>query len=307
MTREDFYFLSNDNKTKIHAVKYTPYGEIKGVFQICHGMVEMIQRYDDFARFMAENGYVVVGNDHLGHGQSVRSKHDLGYFCKDNGNEVVVNDMQTLRLKIQEEYKDLPYFILGHSMGSFLTRMFLTKYSEGISGAIIMGTGYKPSVVTKSGMALCKVLASFKSWRYRSDFIDSMGMGGYNVKFGEKGGKDWLSRNKENVSNNLADPLCNFRFTLNGYYNLFKTLNYVCKEKNINKTRKDLPIFFVSGEDDPVGDYSEAVIKVFDIYKSLGFKDVRIKLYKDDRHEILNEVDNDLVYNDIYNFCEEVR
>ena len=302
MIKEETYFRSSDNMTDIHAVKWIPDTDIKAVLQICHGMVEHIERYDEFARYLAEKGIMVVGNDHLGHGKSIVDKAHLGYFAESNGNLRVLDDMHTLHSMVAREHKDVPYYLLGHSMGSFLTRQYITMYSDELDGAVIMGTAYKPPVITALGMKMCRSLAKKHGWKYRSEFIDNMGMGGYNKPFGEKAGKDWLSRNEENVKKNLSDELCNFRFTVNGYYNLFRTLNFVCKKKNIKDMRKDLPVLFVAGEKDPVGDFGKGVKKVYDMFLSVGMKDVQFKLYRDDRHEILNEVDRVDVYEDIIAF-----
>lgn len=305
MRREEFTYKSSDGRTNIRALKWIPDGEVVGILQIVHGMVEHIERYDEFASFMASNNYVVYGNDHLGHGKSVTSERNLGYFAKDNGNKKVITDIDSLRNIAQDEYKDIPYYILGHSMGSFLTRQYIIEYGKGISGAVVMGTGYKPSIITLMGMLMCSTIAKFKGWYHRSDFINNMGMGGYNKKFGEKDGKEWLSKNNDNVKRNLKDPLCNFQFTLNGYYNLFKGLNIVCKKENIDKMPKDLPVYFVSGDDDPVGDYGKSVNKVYELFMNAGMKNLSIKLYEGDRHEILNEDDRQVVFTDILNFIKE--
>lgn len=305
MIKNEYYFKSADKKTDIHVKEWIPEGKVEAILQICHGMVEHIGRYDTFASSFADKGILVVANDHLGHGLSVSEKEKYGYFADENGYMKVVEDMNTLRMKTQEQYPDIPYFILGHSMGSFLTRYYITKYGKGLSGAIIMGTGHMAPVITKTGMKLCTMIAKSKGWYYRSNFIDNMGVGGYNKKFGEKGGNEWLSRNTENCEKYKEDPLCGFVFTLNGYYNLFSCFNYVSKDKNIEKAPKDLPILFVSGDDDPVGSYGKGVTTVYEKFKKLKFKEVDMKLYKDDRHEILSELDRDKVYNDIYNWiCE---
>ena len=163
MKKSTFGFLSSDQKTDIHAVRWEPdEGEIKGILQISHGMVEYIERYEEFAEFMTRQGFLVAGNDHLGHGESVVSQELWGYFAPKNGSDIVVEDIHKLRTMIQEEYPDLPYFILGHSMGSFLLRKYLSKYGTGLSGALILGTGTQPDSNLKLGKAVCKFLAVFQ-------------------------------------------------------------------------------------------------------------------------------------------------
>ena len=305
MNKKEFTFKSQDNETDIRALAWEPDGEPVGVLQLVHGMVEFIDRYEPLAEFLAGKGWLVVGNDHLGHGKSVTDDSKLGYFAKEDGDLKVVGDLHTLRTLTQEKYPNIPYFMLGHSMGSFLTRQYITLHSEGLAGAIICGTGFKPTSVTSMGMTICKVLAKKNGWMHRSEFVNNMGMGGYNKKFGAKGGKEWLSRNEENVKRNLAEPKCNFCFTLNGYYNLFHSLNYVCTLDNVKKVRKDLPLLFIAGADDPVGDFTKGVNQAADLAKKAGIKDVQVKFYPEDRHEILLEVDKETVFNDVYSFLTD--
>ena len=305
MKKREFTFLSNDGITNIHAIAWEPEGKPVGILQLVHGMVEFVDRYDPVATFLAEKGWLVVGNDHLGHGLSVTSDEKHGYFTEKDGDLKVVADIHTLRTMTEKENPDVPYFILGHSMGSFLTRQYICLHGEGLKGAVIVGTGFKPTMVTNLGMTICKTIAKSKGWMHRSDFVNNMGMGGYNKKFGEAGGKDWLSRNEENVKKNLAEPLCNFRFTLNGYYNLFHSLNYVCKLENVKKVPKDLPILFLAGSDDPVGDFTKGVNQAYDLMKKAGVKKVDKKFYQDDRHEILLEVDREKVFNDLFTWLTE--
>ena len=141
--KHEFYYTSRDSVTKIHAIEWIPDGEVKGILQICHGMVEYIDRYDEFAKFMSGHGYYVVGHDHLGHGKSIQTEADLGYFDERKGNQYVIGDIYQLQEMTKKKYPDVPYFMLGHSMGSFLLRQYLTMYAGGLSGAVIMGTGYR--------------------------------------------------------------------------------------------------------------------------------------------------------------------
>lgn len=300
MKKEHFTYASNDGKTDIHAIRWVPEGKVEAVLQISHGMVEFIDRYDEFASYLAQRGILVTGNDHLGHGQSVRSEDDYGFFAEKDGNRIVLKDIDKLRRMTGKKYPDVPYFLLGHSMGSFLARQYICLYEKGLAGAVIMGTGYQPRIVTQFGMGLTKLLARIKGWDYRSAFVDSLAFGGYNRKFGKPDGKEWLSRNEENVINYKKEKLCNFRFTLNGYYNLFYSIYTLSLERYLSGMPKDLPVFFVAGQDDPVGQFGKGVTKVYRQFMSMGMKDVTCKLYPQDRHEILNELDRETVYGDIY-------
>lgn len=304
--KREFSFPSRDGRTSIHAIEWVPEGEIKGILQMCHGMVEYIDRYHDFATFLTEKGYYVVGHDHLGHGQSVVSDEEHGFFAETEGNAKVIADIHKLRCMTTEKYPDLPYFMLGHSMGSFLLRQYLGMYGNGLSGAVIMGTGAQPDVVLGAGKLLCRLIAAVKGWNYRSMLINNMAFGGYNKRFSaEKSPVAWLSRNAENVAKYEKDPLCTFVFTLNAYYNMFCGISVMNRQEREGKIPKDLPLFLVAGADDPVGNFGKSVEKLYHLYLSCGIEDVQMKLYEKDRHEILNETDRDVVYQDILDWMEE--
>lgn len=306
MKKMYFTYPSNDRLTEIHGICWVPKGEIKAILQIAHGMVEFIDRYDEFARYLANQEIMVVGNDHLGHGDSVRSEENWGYFAKEDGNAVLLKDMNRLRKIVQKKYPNVPYFVLGHSMGSFLIRQYLCIHGEGLKGAIIMGTGYQPGLVTKLGMLVTKALAAVKGWEHRSILVDGMAFGSYNKKFGSLKGKEWLSRNHENVEKYMAEKRCNYRFTLNGYYNLFYSIHSLDNKEYLERMPKELPVFFVAGEEDPVGQYGKGVKKVFGQFREIGMEAVECKLYPKDRHEILNEVDRKTVFEDIYQWISKV-
>ncbi len=303
--KKEFSFLSSDNKTRIHAISWIPEGEIKGILQIAHGMVEYIDRYDSFARYLSGQGYYVVGHDHLGHGQSVQSKEYYGFFHETKGNECVIGDIHKLRKMTMKEYPNVPYFMMGHSMGSFLLRQYISMYGEGLKGAIIMGTGDIKTPLLSAGKAVCRSLAAVKGWKHRSAFVNNMGIGGYNKKFEpSESTKDWVTSDDVIRAAYENDPLCNFIFTVNGYYHMFRGMSAMNAQEKAGVIPKEVPVFFVAGDKDPVGNNGKGVQNVFNRYKSLGVKDVEIKLYPEDRHEILNELDKDVVYQDIFNWLE---
>lgn len=306
MGKTMFTFLSADKKTQIHCVSWAPETEnYKGILQITHGMVEFIERYEAFAEYMNSQGYLVVGHDHLGHGESVNSPEDWGFFTEQRGSDLLVQDMHTLRTMTQKKYPGLPYFMLGHSMGSFLLRKYLCSYGDKLQGAIIMGTGFQPNGLLKFGKGLCGFLAKFRGWRYRSKFIQKLAFAGNDNKFhGENLKNSWLTRDTAIVKAYSANPKCTFQFTLNGFYNLFDTIWYDNQPEHIEKTPKSLSLFFVSGEDDPVGGFGKGVKRVYNAYEKIGFSDITWKLYPKDRHEILNELDRQQVYEDIYHWIE---
>lgn len=301
--KEDFYFNSASGTTRIHAVRYIPDGEIQAILQIAHGMVEYIERYENFALFLASKGFLVTGNDHLGHGKSINTKKDWGYFAKDNGNHAVLYDLYQLTQITKEKYPGIPYFILGHSMGSFYVRQYLGTFGHELNGAIIMGTGCQPFALVQTGKLVTSLVALFKGWHHRSKLVNSLAFGSYNKYFQPaRTPKDWLSKDNAIVDEHVADELCNFTFTLNGYHTLFTTISRLYDKKLLSNMPKALPVFFVAGDDDPVGDFGKGVLKVVDMFKNIGMQNVKVKLYPTDRHEILNETDREQVYDDIYSW-----
>ncbi|MGF0017593.1 alpha/beta fold hydrolase [Sporofaciens sp. SGI.106] len=306
--KKEFNYPSRDGVTQIHGIMWMPEGEVKAVLQICHGMVEYIDRYDEFARFLAEQGYCVVGHDHLGHGKSIQSEEYYGYFHETKGNQYVIGDIHRLRQMAMKKYPEVPYFMLGHSMGSYLLRQYLTMYGNGLAGAIIMGTGYMGPVILGAGKCVCRAIAAVKGWKYRSALINNIGFGGFNRKFEPCDSPNtWVTSDEAIRSKYENDPLCGFTFTVNGYYQMFTGMQVLTKRKNMEKVPKDLPVFFVSGEDDPVGNFGKSVRKICRKYIDSGMKDVSIKLYPGDRHEILNETDRQQVYEDLYRWMEKKR
>ncbi len=303
MNTTNFTFLSNDGKTAVHAVKWTPdSGEYKAILQITHGMVEFIERYEPFAKFLTDHDYMVVGHDHIGHGQSVASQDDWGYFCEENPSDTVVADMHKLRTLIQDENPNVPYFMLGHSMGSFMLRKYLAFHNENLRGAIIMGTGFTPGNMTELALKLTSLVTKFRGSRYRSKLIQGLAFGadykGFDMT-GEKPENSWLTKEVEIVKAYYNEPRCTYMFTVNGYKGLFEAVSFSCNPENAALLPKKLPLFIVSGDKDPVGGLGKGVMVVYEMYKDMGIQDLTYKLYEDDRHEILNETDKQTVFEDI--------
>ena len=298
--KEDFYFDSRDGEHKIHATRWIPDGEKPVcILQIVHGMVEYVGRYDDFAGYLAERGILVVGDDHLGHGLSVKEGEPYGYFCRHDAPTVLVRDEHRLKKMTQEQYPGIPYIILGHSMGSFITRNYLIKYGTGIDGAIIMGTGMQPKAVLLFGIVLIAIQSLIFGDDHVAKFVNKLVFGSNN-KQADGGSGSWLSRNEENVRKYEADPLCSFIFTVNGFQTLFKLIYNLHDKEKLKKMPVNLPIIFLSGAEDAVGDCGKGVERVYQSFKEIGMENVQMKLYPKDRHEILNEVDKEDVYADIY-------
>ncbi len=304
MRKTEFEFLSADKKTKVHAVKWAPdAGEWTAVLQITHGMLEYIERYEEFAKFLTDRGFLVVGHDHLGHGESVLSEKEYGFFAEEKPSDTLVLDMHSLRRLVQKENKEKPYFMLGHSMGSYLLRKYITRYAKGLDGAVIVGTGNMPDGLMKLGMCICSVLGWKYGWHYRSRLVKSLSFLGPYRKFdvtGKRIADNWLTRDLEIAQRFYEDFKCSFDFTVNGYYGLMEAVYYDSQLKYIRRIPKTLPLFLVSGDDDPVGNMGKGVKKVYRQYKEAGISDVRLRLYPGARHEILNEINRNLVFEEIY-------
>ena len=305
--REDFTFPSTDGKNAIAVMCVKPAGEPKAILQIAHGMQEHIDRYEDFARYLAEHaGMLVLGNDHLGHGHSVSTPDDLGYFGPSPSN-LVVGDMQRLRTLTQKKYPGVPYFMLGHSMGSFMLRKYLALNGQGLAGAIVMGTGFTPEPTTKAGLRVIDILSRAKGDRFESNLLPKLAFGKdyqpYDMT-GNEPERSWLSHNVDNVKAYYADPLCGFPFTLNGYKGLMEAVLFSCKQENVNAIPAELPVLLISGELDPVGGASKGVRIVHEMMKKAGIRDLELKLYPQMLHEILNEPDHQVVYDDIKGWLE---
>ena len=310
MIKNEFTFLSSDKKTNIHAITCLPKdGKYTRVFQMLHGMYEYIERYLPFFEFLTTKGFVVVGHDHLGHGQSINSKEDLGYFGEPNPNDLLIQDIHTLRLITQKKYPNLPYFMAGHSIGSYLLRQYVCLYNDDLAGIILLGSGFLSSCITSMGIVFCKVMSCFKGTHHRSKLAKKLSMGGGAYKKYDMEKKDlnnsWISRDPNVVKIYNEDEKVNFEFTLNGFLCSTQTIHYSCNPSNVSKIKKDLPILFVSGDCDPVGDNGEGVKKAYEMMKMVGSIDVTMKLYKNYRHEVLNELNKEDVYEYILAWLEE--
>lgn len=307
MKKEEFYFPSRDNKTKIHAVRWTPESEKPFcIVQIVHGMAEYIERYEELAQFLVKHNVVVTGEDHLGHGKSISEGKNPGYFCEQDPATVVVRDVHRLKKMTQEAYPGVPYILLGHSMGSFIARNYLCRYGSGIDGALILGTGMQPGALLAVSKLIAGLQKIFFGDNHISKFIDRAAFGGYNKKFSpQRTSVDWLSKDEAKVDEYIADPLCGFTFTVNGFRTLFTLISRIRKTENLEKIPKELPVHFASGEDDPVGNYGRGVRAAYKSLENVGMENLSIKLYPSDRHELHNETDRVQVMEDLWQWIEK--
>lgn len=304
--KEEFTFDSRDMRTKIHAVKYSPSGEKKACLIIAHGMGEHIGRYSEIAEFLAEQGIVVAGADMLGHGKTVTDEKDFGYFCEQDPATVVVRDVHRLKKLIQAENIDLPVFVMGHSMGSFLIRNYIEMYGSGINGAVIMGSGTVSPAALWAGGCITTFLRAIHGDRYVSRFLSYCALGRYSkMSPNHEYPFEWSCSRPESRKENANDPLSGHEFSVNGYHTLITLVARSQDSVRMQKIPKDLPLFFVSGADDPVGDFGVGVKKAADSYTNIGLNNVDVKIYNNDRHEIYKERDRFDVMMDIIGFMKK--
>ena len=302
----DEYFLSCDGKNQIHVRRCTPETSVRGVVQLAHGIAEHIGRYDGFAAYLAENGFVVVGNDHLGHGLSVsEGRGELGFFGETRGWELAVGDMRRLFERSHEEYSGLPYFLFGHSMGSFLARTYLIRYRDGLSGVVLSGTAQQPAAVLTAGKLLGEQEIRRHGKRYVSQRLNQLAFGGYNKGFEKRRTvSDWISRDEAEVDRYQADPLCGFVPTAGLFYDMMCGMAFNQKPENLARMNKRLPVLFLSGDRDPVGANGKGVMQAYQSFLDAGMTDVTLKLYHGGRHEMLNELNRRQVYADLRNWLD---
>ena len=277
----------------------------RAVVQLVHGMAEYILRYEDFAVYLARRGYVVVGNDHAGHGFSVGSEKERGYFGKrDNSWQYLIDDMNYLEGVMRLEFPDIPYFMLGHSMGSFLAREYMADYGNNFNGAVFMGSGYTDPKLP-GGILLSKYMAKTKPHE-KGELLNKIAFGSFNKRIKDaETNFDWLSTDKSAVDKYINDDNCGFLFTNEGYRDLFLLIKDVNTSKWAKSLPPDLPMLLISGSEDPVGNYGKGVRKVYNMMLKAGCTAVEIKLLHGARHELLNDVKKHKVYSILYNWFEK--
>ncbi len=301
-----FYFPSSDGKTTIHGEEWLPEGAPKAVLQIAHGIAEYVHRYNDFAAFLAENGIAVVGEDHIGHGESVAKGAPHVYFAEKDGWNKVVADIHTLRNMYGEKYPDVPYFLMGHSMGSFLARTYLIKFPGDVDGAVIMGTGQQSPALIAGGKAIGKIIGKLNGFDKPHDIVTNLAFGSYTKGIENvRTPLDWLSVNEENVDRYIADPKCGEPATVGLFLDMLGGIDFIRRQENVDKMDVTKPVLFIAGEKDPVGDFGKGVKAAFATFDKAGVKDLSCKLYPGLRHEILNEDCGKNVYEYIYDWLLE--
>ena len=296
---EDVTFPSADGKSTIRARFWMPDSAApRAVVQVVHGMSEHIRRYDELARFLVGRGYAVCGDDHIGHGASTTAEK-RGCMPAKGGNEALIADEHTLRGIAARKFPDTPHVFFGHSMGSFITRCYLGRHGQGVAAAVICGTGTVPVATSRAGNALARAVAAVRGEDFRSKLIDSLGAGSYSKAVPGPTGYEWLSHGADNVQAYLADEECGFMFSAGGYVSLTALTAEACSKSCAASVPHDLPLLYIGGDGDPVGDMGRGVEAAAQLARDAGSVDVTCKVYENMRHEILNEDGRAGVFEDV--------
>jgi alpha-beta hydrolase superfamily lysophospholipase len=307
MKSDTFTFKTPDG-IQIFTYKWMPDepSALKGVVQIAHGMAEHAARYERFADALTRAGYAVYANDHRGHGKTAGSQDNAGYFADENGWEKVVEDMHTLTGIIKKENPNKPFFLFGHSMGSFLSRHYSMLYGYELSGLILSGTGGDPGAIGKIGLFIAKMDAKLHGKKAKSEIMNKLSFGAFNGAFKpNRTDYDWLSRDNAEVDKYINDPWCGAVFTAGFFCDLLGGLSYINNKENIAKIPKNLPIYLFSGAKDPVGANTKGVNQVYDTLKNAGISDIALKFYADGRHESLNEINRNEVFRNVIDWLNK--
>lgn len=306
MKKNEFYYLSADKKTQIHAIEWAPDGAPVAILQIAHGVTEYIERYEAFAEYFTERGIVVVGNDHLGHGQSVAKGAEPMYFGPEGSWKWAVEDVCTCRIITQKKYENIPYCLLGFSLGSFLVRTYCIDYPGTVDAAILAGTGQIPL----SQIAFAKMIAKREARKvgedHTSPLIKKLTFGSYNRIFApNRTDYDWLCSSEVSLDAYIADPIRGQNFSAGLFRELLSGMAYSVKMENICKMEKNTPVYLISGDKDPVGDCGKGVEKTYAAFRKAGCSDVTMKLYPGLRHDIFHEDCHEGIQEDVYCWVQE--
>lgn len=309
LNKEVFTYPSSNGKWQVSALIYTPDEDtvVRGVVQLSHGMCEYLQRYEPLARELCQAGLVFCGNDHLGHGATaLLNREKLGYFGARGSRKFLVEDLELLRREVAGRYPGVPYFLLGHSMGSFIARLYARRFGESLSGLILSGTAGK-NPAAAAGKVLARGVELAKGARYISDTVYDIANGSFSRAIPEsRTPVDWLSKDPEVCAAYLRDPLCAFKFTVSAYYELFCMLEECNSSQWYGGMPKRLPVYLFSGEQDPVGAMGAGPREVYQGLVKAGCREVELKLYPQGRHEMFNEVEKEEVKQDLFRWLEAV-
>lgn len=297
-------YKSSDGRSNVVFYEFVPDTIPRAILQISHGMCEHIGRYRRFAEFLTKQGILVCGNDHLGHGKTAKTPADLGFFGEKNGWRFLIRDVKQLTEIMKSKYKNIPLFLLGHSMGSFVARACLSWYSDLVNGVILLGTS--GGVAAKStAAAITNLMCAMHGIRFRSSAVTKLATETFTLKVsGKKSDMDWLTRDRKVIEGYQRDKTASFIFTAKAYNDMITLLNTVSAKDWADSVPENMPILIMSGDMDPVGEYGKGVYKVYKRLKNAGVKDVTLRLYKGARHELLHELNRGEVFTHIYDWLE---
>lgn len=301
--KEEFTYPSRDQKTQIHALRWSPEGKPKGVVQLVHGMRGYAGQYEEFARFLADRGYCVTGCDLLGHGSSVVSEEMHGYFAKEKGVECLITDIRNLFIMTAEKYPDAPYFLFGQRFGAMLLQEYLMMFGEELNGVILCGSGIFPKAFLRSGKRNALIAGKLKGWDFRSQKLHDLVYGPLESAFPESP-FGWMTKNPDAISLLDKNPWNHFRLTVNAYREMFRCAEFTQNPMYLRKIVKGLPIFLIGGKSDPFGGNGDGVRTIYLQYLQNHLRDVTIRLYEGDRNELLFEDDRDAVSEDILTWLD---
>lgn len=299
-----FHYPSARDGCSIHALEWAPEGPPRGIVHLVHGISEHIGRYDETARFLAEHGFLVCGEDHLGHGRTV-TDGSYGFFAPENGWTLAARDVRALRKLEGARHPNLPYFLLGHSMGSFLTRTYLILWPGTVSGAVLMGTGQEPAPLVALGKRISALECRRLGPRGVSPLVHTLSLGAYNRRFRpSRTPSDWLSRDPAEVDAFLADPLCQSRPTVSLFRDMMGGLQLIARRDQLARMDPSVPVCFLSGQEDPVGGMGRGVEQVVRMFQDAGCRDLSLHLYPGARHELFHEQNRREVWADLLDWLE---
>jgi alpha-beta hydrolase superfamily lysophospholipase len=298
--RSSDFRLAVDDGVELFVYRWEPMAPPKAVVQIAHGMAEHGARYARAAEALTAAGYAVYALDHRGHGKSALAPGDLGYFADQNGWQRAVDDLYALRRRIGQEHPALPVYAFGHSMGAMMTQQYLFSHGDSVAGAVLSGSGGGRMLLASAGLSLAHAERLRLGPRGRSWLMQKASFGLYNVRFSPVRTEfDWLTRDPVEVDKYLADPLCGFALTLQGWIDVLGGMLRVERADNIRRVPRAMPLYLFSGALDPVGSSGRGVRWLVAAYRRAGLEDVTHRLYPEGRHEMLNEMNRDEVTRDL--------
>jgi alpha-beta hydrolase superfamily lysophospholipase len=306
MVKKESSFLSHDGRTRIHCVTWLPESAPAAVLQISHGVAEYVERYEPLAEYLCARGFAVAGNDHIGHGLSVAPGAAPLYFGGKGSWFQVADDLYTLRTRVGREFPDIPYCLLGHSMGSFLARTYLIRYPGTVNAAVLSGTGQMSPLMTAGGRIIAAAETARIGAEHDSPVVTQLAFGAYNKRFApNRTGFDWISLDTDNVDRYIADPLCGGSASIGLFREMLSGLDFIRSPRNLRQMNGNTPVLFLSGSMDPVGDCGKGVQQAFESFRRAGVRDVSMKLYPGMRHEILNDLCRQQAFEDICRWLTE--